>query len=439
MSRSADTSGTCLSAFPASPMPDVQTAAPPSPAVAFDAEAVRAGVPALHQRVNGRALVYLDSAASTQKPRAVIDRLVRYYERENANVHRGVHALSQAATDAMEAARARVAGFVGADADEVVFTRGTTEAVNLVAQTWGRANVGAGDAVVVTETEHHANIVPWQMLCAERGATLRAVRVLPNGTLDLDSLDAHLAGGRVKMVAAGHVSNALGTVHPVAEIARRAHAAGAVVLVDGAQATAHVDIDVRALGADFYAVSGHKAYAPMGIGALVGRRDLLEAMPPWQGGGDMIDTVSLADGSTWNAVPFKFEAGTPDVGGIVAFAEALDWLGGLGRTAVFAHEADVLAYATARLREIDGVRIVGTAPDKVSVLSFLLGDAHPYDVGTLLDQMGVAVRTGHHCAQPLMHALGLPGTVRASFAVYNTRADADALADAVTRAARMLA
>ena len=409
----------------------------PSPVAAFDVDAARADVPALDQSVNGRPLVYLDNAATTQKPHAVIDRLAGYYTRENANVHRGVHRLSQDATDAMEAARARIAAFVGATPEELVFTRGTTEAVNLVATAWGRANVGAGDTVVVTEIEHHSNLVPWQMLCAVTGATLAAIPALPDGTLDLDVYDRILAEHRVRMVAVGHVSNALGTVHPVAEITRRAHAAGALVFVDGAQGLAHVNVDVRAIDADFYAFSGHKVYAPMGIGGLVGRREILEAMPPYQGGGDMIETVSLTE-STWNVLPFKFEAGTPNVGGILALDAALTWLGSLGRDAVFAHEHDVLAYATERLVDLGGIRLVGTAPGKVSVLSFLVEGAHPYDVGTLLDQQGVAVRTGNHCAQPLMACYGIPGTVRASFASYNTRADADALVAAVARAKTML-
>lgn len=424
---------------PAPPLVPDSTLLSPSPvdAGAFDVAAARADVPALDQRVNGRPLVYLDNAATTQKPRAVLDRLAAYYERENANVHRGVHRLSQDATDAMEAARARIAAFVGAEAEDLVFTRGTTEAVNLVATAWGRANVGPGDTVVVTEMEHHSNLVPWQMLCAATGATLAAVPALPDGTLDLDRLDQILAEHRVKMVAVGHVSNALGTVHPVAEIARRAHAAGSLVFVDGAQGLAHVDVDVRAIDADFYAFSGHKVYAPMGIGGLVGRRAVLEAMPPYQGGGDMIETVSLTE-STWNVLPFKFEAGTPNVGGILALDAALTWLTSLGRDAVFAHEHDVLAYATDRLSGLGGIRLVGTAPGKVSVLSFLVEGAHPYDVGTLLDQQGVAVRTGNHCAQPLMECYGIPGTVRASFAAYNTRDDADAFVAAVARAQTML-
>lgn len=402
----------------------------------FDAEAVRASVPALHQTVNGRPLVYLDNGATTQKPRAVIDRIVRYYERENANVHRGVHRLSQDATDAMEAARARIAAFVGADTREVVFTRGTTEAVNLVAATWGRENVRAGDELVVTMDAHHANFVPWQMLAEAVGARLRVIPVHPDGTLDRDAYAAALSE-KTRLVALGHVSNALGTVHPVTDLVAMAHDAGALALVDGAQALAHVPVDVRAIGADFYVASAHKAYGPMGAGVLVGRFDLLDAMPPYQFGGDMIDEVTI-ERTTFAAPPSKFEAGTPHVEGIVGMAAALDWLDGLGRDAVFAHEHDVLAYATERLDALGGIRVVGTAPGKVSVLSFLVDGAHPYDVGALLDQQGVAVRTGNHCAQPLMTHLGVPGTVRATFAVYNTRADANALVAAVAKAKRML-
>lgn len=411
-------------------------ASPVSPPSTFDAEAVRASVPALHQSVNGRPLVYLDNGATTQKPRPVIDRIVRYYERENANVHRGVHRLSQDATDAMEAARERVGAFVGVDAREVVFTRGTTEAVNLVASTWGRENVRSGDELVVTIDAHHANFVPWQMLAEAVGARLRVVSVREDGSLDRDAYAAALSS-KTRLVALGHVSNALGTVHPVADLVAMAHDAGALALVDGAQALAHVPVDVRAIGADFYVASAHKAYGPMGIGALFARADLLEAMPPYQFGGDMIDEVTV-ERTTFAAPPSKFEAGTPHVEGIVGMAAALDWLDGLGRDAVFAHEHDVLAYATARLDALGGIRLVGTAPGKVSVLSFLVDGAHPYDVGALLDQQGVAVRTGNHCAQPLMTHLGVPGTVRATFAVYNTRADADALVAAVAKAQAML-
>jgi len=411
-------------------------ASPVSPPSTFDAEAVRASVPALHQSVNGRPLVYLDNGATTQKPRPVIDRIVRYYERENANVHRGVHRLSQDATDAMEAARERVGAFVGVDAREVVFTRGTTEAVNLVASTWGRENVRSGDELVVTMDAHHANFVPWQMLAEAVGARLRVVPVREDGSFDRDAYAAALSS-KTRLVALGHVSNALGTVHPVADLVAMAHAAGALALVDGAQALAHVPVDVRAIGADFYVASAHKAYGPMGIGALFARADLLDAMPPYQFGGDMIDEVTV-ERTTFAAPPSKFEAGTPHVEGIVGMAAALDWLDGLGCDAVFAHEHDVLAYATARLDALGGIRLVGTAPGKVSVLSFLVDGAHPYDVGALLDQQGVAVRTGNHCAQPLMTHLGVPGTVRATFAVYNTRADADALVAAVAKAQAML-
>lgn len=405
-------------------------------ASAFDVAAVREAVPALHQTVHGRPLVYLDNGATTQKPQAVIDRIVRYYTRENANVHRGVHALSQTATDAMEAARARIAAYVGADAREIVFTRGTTEAVNLVADAWGRAHVGAGDIVVTTMDAHHANFVPWQQLCQRTGARFVVVPVFENGVLDRRAYRDALALGPA-LVALGHVSNALGTVHPVADLVAEAKAAGAVTLVDGAQALVHVPVDVRAIGADFYVASGHKAYGPMGIGILYGRFDLLDAMVPYQFGGDMVDAVSV-DKTTFAAVPTRFEAGTPHVEGILGFAAALDWFDGLGREAVFAHEHDVLAYATERLAALGGIRLVGTAPGKVSALSFLVEGAHPYDVGALLDQQGVAVRTGHHCAHPLMQHLGVPGTVRASFAAYNTAEDADALVAAVAKAQQML-
>lgn len=405
-------------------------------ASAFDVAAVREAVPALHQTVHGRPLVYLDNGATTQKPQAVIDRIVRYYTRENANVHRGVHALSQTATDAMEAARARIAAYVGADAREIVFTRGTTEAVNLVADAWGRAHVGAGDMVVTTMDAHHANFVPWQQLCQRTGARFVVVPVFENGVLDRGAYRDALALGPA-LVALGHVSNALGTVHPVADLVAEAKAAGAVTLVDGAQALVHVPVDVRAIGTDFYVASGHKAYGPMGIGFLYGRFDLLDALAPYQFGGDMVDAVSV-DKTTFAAVPTRFEAGTPHVEGILGFATALDWFDGLGREAVFAHEHDVLAYATERLAALGGIRLVGTAPGKVSVLSFLVEGAHPYDVGALLDQQGVAVRTGHHCAHPLMQHLGVPGTVRATFAAYNTREDADAFVAAVAKAQQML-
>jgi cysteine desulfurase/selenocysteine lyase len=399
---------------------------PAHPAAPFDAARLRADFPILSREVHGRPLVYLDNAATTQKPRAVIDAISRYYEHENANVHRGVHLLSERATKAYDVARATVARFVGAaDPREVIFVRGTTEAVNLVAQTFGRRNVGAGDEVVVTGLEHHSNIVPWQMLCEEKGAVLRAVPIDDAGDLDLDALD-RLLGPRTKLLAVTQVSNALGTVTPIAEIVRRAKARGVTVLVDGAQGLPHLGVDVQALGADFYAFSGHKVYGPTGIGVLWGRRALLEAMPPWQGGGDMILSVSF-EKTVFNALPHKFEAGTPHIAGAIGLAAALDYLGRAGPEAVAAHERALLAYADEALRSVPDLRVVGAPRERAGVISFLVGDVHPHDVGTVLDRHGVAIRAGHHCAQPLMRRLGVGATARASFGLYNTREDVDAL------------
>jgi cysteine desulfurase/selenocysteine lyase len=397
-------------------------AAPP----ALDAAQARADFPILARTVHGRPLVYLDSAATTQKPRAVIDAVSRYYEESNANVHRGVHLLSERATKAYDDARATVARFLGAaDPREVVFVRGTTEAVNLVAQTFGRRAVGAGDEVLVTGLEHHSNIVPWQMLCEERGATLKAVPITGEGDLDLDALD-RLLGPRTRILAVTQVSNALGTVTPIAEVVRRAKARGVPVLVDGAQGLPHLGVDVRALGADFYAFSGHKVYGPTGIGVLWGRRELLEAMPPWQGGGDMILSVSF-EKTTFNTLPHKFEAGTPHIAGAIGLAAALDYVTRLGPEAIAAHERAVVAYAVEALRAVPDVRLVGTPRERAGVVSFLVGDVHPHDVGTVLDRHGIAVRAGHHCAQPLMRRLGVAATARASFGLYNVREDVDAL------------
>jgi len=399
---------------------------PGVPRAAFDPRGVRGEFPILTRVVRGKPLVYLDNAATTQKPTAVLEALDRFYRTNNANVHRGVHLLSQESTLAFDAARETVRRFLNAaDSREVIFTRGTTEAVNLVAQAWGRANLRAGDEVLVTTMEHHSNIVPWQLIAAERGAVVRAVPIDDAGALDLGAFHRML-GPRTRMVAVVHVSNALGTVNPVAELVEAAHAAGAVVLVDGAQAVAHARVDVRALGADFYAFSGHKVFGPTGIGVLYGRRALLEAMPPWQGGGDMIKTVSFA-GSTWADLPSKFEAGTPDVAGAVGLGAALTWFTSLPFEQVAAHEADLLGYGTEVLGRVPGLRLVGTAAHKASVLSFTLDGVHPHDVGTLLDLEGVAVRTGHHCAQPVMERYGVPATARASLALYNLREDLDAL------------
>lgn len=391
---------------------------------AFDVEAVRRQFPILHQEVNGYPLVYLDNAASVQKPDAVIDAIAHYYRHDHANVHRGAHMLATRATDAFEGARARVAVFLGGVArEEIIWTRGTTESINLVANSWGRANLRAGDEIVLTEMEHHANIVPWQMVAAATGARIRVVPVTEAGELDMDAF-RNLLGERTRLVAVTQVSNALGTINPVTEIVRLAHAAGALVLIDGAQAVSHFSMDVRALGADFYVFSGHKLFGPTGIGVLYARRELLDAMPPWQGGGQMIEKVSFA-GTTYTEAPWKFEAGTPNIAGAVGMGAALEWLGALDRDAAQAHEDALFVRLDAALAVMPGVRRIGTAPSRVSVASFLVAGAHPTDVGHLLDQQGVAVRAGHHCTMPLMARLGIPGTVRASVAFYNTAAEID--------------
>lgn len=403
----------------------------------FDAERVRADFPILHQEVNGYPLVYLDNAATTQKPRAVIQALVDYYEQDNSNVHRGAHALADRATQKFEAARVKVAEFINApEARQVIWTRGTTESINLVAASWGRANLQAGDRVLVSAMEHHSNIVPWQLVAAEKGASVEPIPVDADGTLDLAALEAML-DERVRLVACGHVSNALGTVNPVADVVRLAHAAGALVLIDGAQAVSHWPVDVQALDCDFYAFSAHKLFGPTGLGVLYGKRELLEAMPPYQGGGEMIETVSFA-GTTFNQLPYKFEAGTPDIAGVIAFGAAIDYLNQLDRAGAAAHEQALLAYAEERARATAGIRLVGTSAHKTSVMSFLLEGAHPNDVGMLLDQQGVAVRTGNHCAQPIMEQFGIPGTVRASLAFYNTRADIDRLFEALEKVRQFL-
>ena len=403
----------------------------------IDIDAVRAQFPALHQDVYGKPLVYLDSGATSQKPVAVLSAMDDYYRRDNANVHRGVHALSARATAAFEDARAAVRDFLGAtDAREIVFVRGTTEAINLVANSWGRSVLRPGDEILLSGMEHHADIVPWQLVAAATGAVIRPIPLADDGTLDLDAYAA-LLSPRVKLVGVVHVSNALGTVNPVAQMTAMAHAVGARVLVDGAQATLHVPVDVVALGCDFYAFSGHKVYGPTGIGALWARRSLLEEMPPWQGGGEMIRHVTFEE-TVYAGVPAKFEAGTPNIAGAIGLAAALRWLTALGREAAFAHEDALLRYGTARLTAIPGLRLIGTAPQKVGVLGFVLAGIHPHDVGTILDQHGVAVRTGHHCAQPVMARFGVPATTRASLAVYNTTAELDRLGEAVEAAIRLL-
>ncbi len=386
--------------------------------------------PVLSREVHGHRLVYLDNAATTQKPHAVIQAIDRYYSVYNSNVHRGVHQLSQEATAAYEHAREVVRAFLGArEAAEIVFTRGTTEAVNLVAGSWGRHNLGAGDEVLLTEMEHHSNIVPWQLLCEEVGARLRVLPMDDTGTLRMDRLDDVLTD-RTKLVGVVHVSNSLGTRNPVETIVRRAHEKGALVLVDGAQAVPHLPIDVGAMGADFYVFSGHKVYGPMGIGALYARREILEAMPPWQGGGDMIRMVTF-EKSTWNEIPFKFEAGTPNVEGAVGLAAALEYVTKLGQDAIRRHEDGLLSYGTERLLDVPGLRLVGTAAEKSAVLAFVLDGVHPHDVGTILDREGVAVRTGHHCTFPVMQHFGVPATTRASLGLYNTKADLDRLVESL--------
>jgi cysteine desulfurase/selenocysteine lyase len=403
----------------------------------LDVEAVRRDFPMLATRfpdLADRPLVYLDSAATAQKPRAVLDTLVRHYEAACATIHRGVHALSVEATRAFEAARARLARFVGArDAREVVFVRGTTEAINLVADSYGRGFV-PGDEIIVSELEHHSNLVPWQLTAARTGARLRVWPMDDGGELPLDGLEA-LLGPRTRLVAVAHVSNALGTVNPIGEIAARVHRAGAVLLVDGAQGAPHLPVDVQALGCDFYAFSGHKLYGPTGIGVLWGRQALLEQMPPYQGGGDMIESVRF-DGTTYLPPPHRFEAGTPAIAEALALAAAVDYLDGLGRARVVAHEAALIAHAVARLAAAEGVRLVGAPRERAGVVSFLVDGVHPHDLGTVLDREGIAIRTGHHCAQPVMAHFGVPATARLSVGLYNTVEEIDLLVDAVERARR---
>jgi len=404
----------------------------------FDVHAVRADFPILHQEVHGHPLVYLDNGATTQKPRAVLEAVDRYYERDNANVHRGVHALSERATDAYEGARVRVARYLNApDTSEVVFTRGTTEGINLVAQAWGRPRLRPGDEIIVSTMEHHSNIIPWQLLCRQTGARLRVIPVDAHGELDLDAY-RDMLGPATRMVAIVHVSNALGTVNPVAEMAREAHDAGALVLLDGAQAVPHFPVDLQAIGCDFYTFSGHKVYGPTGIGALWARRALLDEMEPYQGGGEMIRTVRF-DNSTWAEVPHKFEAGTPNIAGAVGLAAALDYVEALDRSGVAAHEDDLLEYATGRLTELPGLRILGTARHKACIVTFVVDDIHAHDIGTIVDSQGVAIRVGHHCTMPLHEHYGIAASARASFGLYNTREEVDALVAALDKTRKMFA
>jgi len=388
---------------------------------------IRADFPILQRRVHGKPLVYLDNAATTQKPRAVIDRLSRYYREENANIHRGVHALSVDATEAYDEARDRVRWFINAaEAREIVFVRGATEAINLVASTFGRSHVAAGDEIVISHMEHHSNIVPWQILCEQKGASLRVIPITDAGELRLDEYE-RLLGPRTRLVAVTHVSNALGTINPVESIVRTAHDRGIPVLVDGAQAVAHMRVDVQAIGCDFYVFSGHKVFGPTGIGVLYGRGPLLEAMPPYQGGGDMIRSVTF-ERTLYKDAPGRFEAGTPNIAGALGLATAIDYLSTVDLDRVAAYEQELLRYGTEVLAGIAGLRLTGTAPHKAGILAFVIEDIHPHDLGTILDRDGIAVRAGHHCCQPLMARLGVPATVRASLALYNTREEVDALA-----------
>lgn len=404
----------------------------------FDVEKVRADFPVLRSKVHGKPLVYLDSANTSQKPTAVIETEREVYEQYYANVHRGVYQLSARAEEAFEGARAKVQRFLNApEKREIVFVRGTTEAINLVAQTFGRTHVKAGDEVLITEMEHHSNIVPWQLLCEQTGGRLRVAPIDDRGEVILDELE-RLLGPRTKLVSIGHVSNALGTVNPVKRVVEMAHAQGTPVLVDGAQGAPHLPIDVQELGCDFYAFSGHKAFGPSGIGALYGRAALLEALPPWHGGGDMILSVTF-EKTTYNVIPYKFEAGTPHIAGAIGLGAAIDYLTGIGMERIAAYEDDLLRYGTEALLSVPGLRMIGTARHKAGVLGFVLDGVHPHDVGTVLDYEGIAIRTGHHCAQPVMQHFGVPATSRASLALYNTRADLDALVRGLHKVREMFA
>ncbi|HVP10632.1 MAG TPA: cysteine desulfurase [Phycisphaerae bacterium] len=398
----------------------------------FDVARVRLDFPALQQRVHGHPLIYLDNAATTQKAQAVINALRRFYERDNSNVHRGIHTLSQRATEAYEQARSKVQQFISArDPEEVVFVRGTTEAINLVAQTYGRSHVRAGDEILISGMEHHSNIVPWQILCEQAGACLRVAPITDRGELMMEEYE-RLLGPRTKLVAVAHVSNVLGTINPVEQVISLAHQRSIPVLVDGAQAVPHTPVDVRELDCDFYAFSGHKLFGPTGIGVLYGKAALLDEMPPYQGGGDMISSVTFAK-TTYNRVPYKFEAGTPHVAGAIGLGAAVDYVSKLGLNAVAAYEGDLMSYATDALSTIPQVRLIGTAPHKAAVLSFVIAGVHPHDAGTILDDLGIAIRTGHHCAQPLMDRFGVPATCRASLAFYNTEQEVDALIAGIGR------
>lgn len=403
----------------------------------LDVQKIRGEFPVLHQQVNGKPLIYLDNAATSQKPKRVIEKLVQYYEQDNANIHRGIHTLAERATKAYEATREVAHKFLGSEfAEEIIFTRGVTESINLVAASYGKAFIHGGDEIIISEMEHHSNIVPWQILCEDKKAKLKIIPINEKGELELEVFKK-LLSERTKIVAVNHASNSLGTINPIQEIIRLAHAVNAVVLIDGAQAAAHLPIDVKALDADFYCISSHKMYGPTGVGVLYGKKALLEKMPPYMGGGEMIKEVTFKK-TTYNDLPYKFEAGTPNIADVIAFREAILFIEELGKEKIAQYEHELLSYATECIVKIPGVKLVGTAADKVSVLSFIIEGIHHFDIGQMLDTRGIAVRTGHHCTQPLMDRLGIEGTVRASFAVYNTKEEIDALAEGIQRVVNFL-
>ncbi|MGB3104078.1 MULTISPECIES: cysteine desulfurase [Sphingobacterium] len=403
----------------------------------FNIDKIRADFPILKREVNGKPLVYLDNGATTQKPSSVINSIVHYYTDMNSNVHRGVHYLSQISTDAFEVTRKKVQAFINAAEDkEIIITKGTTDGINLIATCYGRAFIHEGDEIIISAMEHHSNIVPWQMLCDEKGCKIRVIPMNDNGELDMDAY-SNLFNEKTKLVAVTYVSNSLGTINPVSEMISIAHRHGAVVLVDAAQAVQHIQIDVQKLDVDFLVFSGHKMYGPTGVGVLYGKEDLLNAMPPYQGGGDMIKEVTF-EKTTYNELPFKFEAGTPNIEAGICLNEAIDYINSIGLENIEAYEHDLLQYATEKLAEIPGMRFIGTAEKKCSVISFVIDGTHPYDVGVILDKLGIAVRTGHHCAQPVMDRFGIPGTIRASLAVYNTKEEIDILVAGIQRAVNML-
>jgi cysteine desulfurase/selenocysteine lyase len=408
----------------------------------LDVDAIRQQFPLLNREVKGRSLVYFDNAATSQKPQSVIDALINYYTSYNANVHRGIHTLAEEATMAFEATRDAAQQFINAETrEQIIFTRGTTEGINLVAYTWGRQNIKAGDEIIISSLEHHSNIVPWQILCEEKGADLKIIPISDKGELLIDDPIAigykNLLNSKTKLVSVAHASNALGTINPVKQIIEEAHKVGAVVLIDGAQSAVHLDIDVQEMDCDFFVFSSHKLYGPTGIGVLYGKKELLEAMPPFQGGGEMIKEVTF-EKTTYNDLPYKYEAGTPNIADAIAFKAALDFVKQIGKENIRKHEEELLHYATKRLKEVPGLRVIGEAKEKVSVISFIIEGLHPQDIGILLDNRGIAVRTGHHCAQPLMNCFGIAGTVRASFAMYNTKEEIDELITGLQKAIKML-